>query len=64
MENVRDRQASKISSLQDKVHCVDDEANRTLISSDNAVRALSNELRFLKGTLEQITDREQRVSNF
>jgi hypothetical protein len=40
---------------------VDDDANRTINSSDNAVRALSNELRFLKGSLEQVTERERRV---
>ncbi len=51
----------KISSLQEKIHSVDGEANRTLVSSDNAVRALSNELRFLKGSLEQVIERERRV---
>lgn len=61
MENARDRQAVKIANLQDKIHTVDDEANRTLFSSDNAVRTLSNELRFLKGSLEQVTERERRV---
>ena len=61
LAGTRDRQAVKISSLQDKMHSVDDEANRTLNSSDNAVRALSNELRFLKGSLEQLTERERRV---
>lgn len=53
----------KISSLQDKIHCVDDEANRNLLSSDNAVRTLSNEVRFLKSSLEQTTEREHRVSH-
>ncbi len=53
----------KISTLQDKIHSVDDEANRSLLSSDNAVRALSNEVRFLKSSLEQITEREHRVRN-
>ena len=62
LEGTRDRQAVKISALQDKVHSIDDSANRTLFSSDNAVRNLSNELRFLKGSLEQVTEREQRVS--
>ena len=61
LENARDKQAFKISSLQDKIHSVDDETNRTLISSDNAVRTLANELRFLKGTLQQISEREQQV---
>ena len=61
LENSRDRQASKIAALQDKIHSVDDEANRSLLSSDNAVRTLSNELRFLKSSLEQVTDRERRV---
>ncbi len=51
----------KISNLQDKIHSVDDDANRTLSSSDNAVRTLSNELRFLKSSLEQVTERERRV---
>ena len=61
LENTRDRQAGKISALQEKIHSVDGEANRSLLSSDNAVRTLSNELRFLKSTLEQITERERRV---
>jgi hypothetical protein len=43
------------------MHSVDDDVNRTLLSSDNAVRTLSNELRFLKGSLAQLTEREQRV---
>ncbi|CAF4607268.1 unnamed protein product, partial [Rotaria magnacalcarata] len=60
LEGTRDRQAVKISTLQDKIHSVDDDANRTLLSSDNAVRVLSNELRFLKSSLEQVTEREQR----
>ncbi|CAF2393713.1 unnamed protein product [Rotaria sp. Silwood2] len=64
LENTRDKQAVKISTLQDKIHSVDDEANRTLFSSDNAVRALSNELRFLKGSLEQVTERERRLIDF
>ncbi len=51
----------KISTLQEKIHSVDDDANRTLVSSDNAVRALSNELRFLKGSLDQAAERERRV---
>ena len=51
----------KISTLQEKIHSVDDGVNRTLLSSDNAVRNLSNELRFLKSSLAQITEREQRV---
>ena len=62
LQNSRDKQAVKISSLQDKIHSVDDEANRNLNSSDNAVRTLSNEVRFLKSSLEQITEREHRVS--
>lgn len=64
LENARDRQASKIAALQEKIHSVDDEANRSLLSSDNAVRTLSNELRFLKSTLEQVTERERRVRSF
>jgi hypothetical protein len=43
------------------MHSVDDDTNRTLLSSDNAVRTLSNELRFLKGSLAQLAEREQRV---
>ena len=54
----------KISSLQDKIHCVDEEAHRSLRSSDSAVRALSNEVRFLKSSLEQVTERERRVCSF
>ncbi|UJR35149.1 hypothetical protein I4U23_027918 [Adineta vaga] len=64
LENTRDKQAVKISSLQDKMHTVDDDTNRTLISSDNAVRTLSNELRFLKSTLQQLTEREQQLLDF
>lgn len=64
LENTRDKQAVKISSLQDRMHAVDDDVNRTLVSSDNAVRNLSNELRFLKGSLAQVTEREQRVSQY
>ncbi|CAF2796990.1 unnamed protein product [Rotaria sp. Silwood2] len=64
LQNMRDKQAVKISTLQDKIHSVDDEANRTLISSDNTVRALSNEVRFLKSSLEQITERENRLLDF
>ncbi|CAF1686323.1 unnamed protein product [Rotaria magnacalcarata] len=64
LEGTRDRQAVKISTLQDKIHSVDDDANRTLLSSDNAVRVLSNELRFLKSSLEQVTEREQRLIDF
>lgn len=61
LQSIRDKQAVKLSALQDKIHSVDDEANRTLLSSDNAMRALSNEVRFLKSSLEQITEREHRV---
>ena len=53
----------KIASLQDRMHCVDDETNRTLLSSDSSVRALSNELRLLKSSLEQMAERERRVSH-
>ena len=63
LENTRDKQAGKISCLQDKIHTVDDATSRTLVSSDNAVRTLSNELRFLKGSLQQVTDREHQVRN-
>jgi chromosome segregation ATPase len=62
LNQVRDKQAVKIASLQDRIHCVDDDAHRTMISTDNTVRALSNEVRFLKSSLEQMTEREQRVS--
>lgn len=62
LENTRDKQAVKICSLQDRMHSVDGDVNRTLLSSDNAVRNLSNELRFLKGSLAQLAEREQRVS--
>lgn len=51
----------KITSLQERMHSVDGDVSRTLMSSDNAVRTLSNELRFLKGSLAQLTEREQRV---
>ena len=51
----------KIISLQERMHSVDGDVSRTLMSSDNAVRTLSNELRFLKGSLAQLTEREQRV---
>lgn len=61
LQTIRDKQAVKISSLQDKIHSVDDQANRSLLSSDSAVRALSNEVRFLKSSLEQLTEREHRV---
>ncbi|CAF3907511.1 unnamed protein product [Adineta steineri] len=64
LQNSRDKQAVKISTLQDKIHSVDDEANRTLLTSDNAVRNLSNEVRFLKSSLEQITEREHRLLDF
>lgn len=64
LQTIRDKQAVKISSLQDKIHSVDDQANRSLISSDNAVRTLSNEIRFLKSSLEQITEREHRLLDF
>ncbi|CAF3690001.1 unnamed protein product [Rotaria socialis] len=64
LQNIRDKQAVKLSNLQDKIHSVDDEANRSLLSSDNAVRALSNEVRFLKSSLEQITEREHRLLDF
>ena len=63
LENARDKQAVKISTLQDRIHSIDDEANRASFSSDNAVRNLSNELRFLKSSLEQVTERERRVRN-
>lgn len=63
LEQIRDRQAVKINSLQERIHSVDDEASRSLISSDNAVRTLSNELRFLKETLQQVTAREQSVGS-
>ncbi|CAF1176279.1 unnamed protein product [Adineta steineri] len=64
LENTRDKQAVKISTLQDRMHIVDDDTNRTLISSDNAVRTLSNELRFLKGSLQQVNEREQQLLDF
>ena len=64
LQTIRDKQAVKITSLQDKIHSVDDQANRSLISSDNAVRTLSNEVRFLKSSLEQLTEREHRLLDF
>lgn len=54
----------KISTLQDKIHAVDDEANKNLFSSDNAVRTLSNEVRYLKSSMEETTAREHRVKFF
>ncbi|CAF1028886.1 unnamed protein product [Adineta ricciae] len=64
LQNTRDKQAVKISSLQDKIHAVDDEANKNLFSSDNAVRTLSNEVRYLKSSLEETTAREHRLLDF
>lgn len=61
LESIRDKQATKISMLQEKLLSNDDQANRSMNSSDNVVRTLSNELRFLKGSLQQYADREQRV---
>lgn len=61
LESIRDKQANKISILQEKLQSNDDQANRTMNSSDNVVRTLSNELRFLKNSLQQYADREQRV---
>ncbi|UJR10679.1 hypothetical protein I4U23_014873 [Adineta vaga] len=64
LQNTRDKQAVKISSLQDKIHSVDDDATKSLISSDNTVRTLSNEVRFLKSSLEEMTSREHRLIDF
>lgn len=63
LESIRDKQAAKISILQEKIQSTDDQANRTMNSSDNVVRTLSNELRFLKNSLQQYADREQRVNH-
>lgn len=62
LEEERARQAHKISKLKGDVHEQSSEIREKRVVADNAVSALSSELRTTKTALHTIQNREKQVS--
>lgn len=62
LEDEKTKQSSRILKLKDEVEAVNGEVSKTRSSSDNAVTALSQELRQFKHDLERARQREKQVS--
>lgn len=61
LENVRKKQAHKIKHLKDEVELTSQQTQEKRLVSDNAVQALSSELRTSKNALNAIQNREKQV---
>lgn len=61
LENVRKKQFHKIKHLKDEVEMSSQQNQEKRLVSDNAVQALSSELRTSKNALNAIQNREKQV---
>lgn len=61
LEEVRKRQSRKISQLKSEVQSSESTLHEKNVASENAVQALSSELRTTKNALENIKYREKQV---
>ncbi|XP_033736128.1 coiled-coil domain-containing protein 170-like [Pecten maximus] len=64
LEKLRSRQASKISKLKSSVDLQENESQEKRVIADNAVQALSSELRTTKNALIAIQNREKQLLDF
>ncbi|XP_022332635.2 coiled-coil domain-containing protein 170-like [Crassostrea virginica] len=64
LENVRKKQAHKIKHLKDEVELTSQQTQEKRLVSDNAVQALSSELRTSKNALNAIQNREKQLLDF
>ena len=62
LDEVRQHQARKISALKEEVAVTESQTKEEHLVADNAVQALSSELRMTKDALEAIKHREKQVS--
>ena len=61
LEDVRKRQAGKIGALKEESYVHESSFNEKNVVADNAVQALSSELRTTKNSLQSIQNREKQV---
>lgn len=61
LERIRQKQAKKIANLKEEVEIQDQNSQEKRVVSDNAVHALSSELRTTKNALDVVTSREKTV---
>uniref|UniRef100_K1Q8J9 Coiled-coil domain-containing protein C6orf97 n=1 Tax=Magallana gigas TaxID=29159 RepID=K1Q8J9_MAGGI len=64
LENVRKKQSHKIKHLKDEVEMSSQQNQEKRLVSDNAVQALSSELRTSKNALNSIQNREKQLLDF
>lgn len=64
LENVRKKQSHKIKHLKDEVEMSSQQNQEKRLVSDNAVQALSSELRTSKNALNAIQNREKQLLDF
>lgn len=64
LEEVRRKQARKIMTLKEEVAAADSQTQEKRVVADNAVHALSSELRTTKNALESIKYREKQLLDF
>jgi predicted methyltransferase MtxX (methanogen marker protein 4) len=62
LEDVRKKQSHKIKNLKDEVEVSSQHHQEKRLVSDNAVQALSSELRTSKNALNAIQNREKQVT--
>ena len=63
LEDVRKRQSHKISELKSTVDLSEASSQERTVASENAVQALSSELRTTKNSLESFKYKEKQVNN-
>ncbi|XP_062614112.1 coiled-coil domain-containing protein 170-like [Saccostrea cucullata] len=64
LEDVRKKQANKIKHLKDEIEISTQQGQEKRLVSDNAVQALSSELRTSKNALNAIQNREKQLLDF
>ncbi|XP_064602879.1 coiled-coil domain-containing protein 170-like isoform X2 [Liolophura sinensis] len=64
LERIRQKQAKKIANLKEEVEIQDHNSQEKRVVSDNAVHALSSELRTTKNALDVVTSREKTLLDF
>lgn len=64
LEEVRKRQARKIGALKEESYVHESSFNEKNVVADNAVQALSSELRTTKNSLQSIQNREKQLLDF
>ena len=61
LEEVRRQQSHKISALKEEIACSEGQTQEKRLVADNAVQALSSELRTTKNALDSMKYREKQV---